>query len=154
MAVETVDTGPHRVTRRVVVNASPAELFAIVADPHRHAELDGSGSVRGNVTGPDRLSLGARFTMSMRLYGFPYRLTSKVVEFEEPTLIMWRHPFGHRWRWEFEPLDANRTQVTETFDYSTVGPGRRASFVISGFPKLNGDGIEKTLTNLAARYPG
>lgn len=154
MAVETVDTGPHRVTRRVVVDAPAAELFAIVADPHRHAELDGSGSVRGNVTGPSRLSRGAKFTMSMRLYGFPYRLTSKVVQFDEPTLIEWRHPFGHRWRWQFEQLDANRTRVTETFDCSTVGPARRASFAIAGFPRLNGDGIEKTLAGLAARYAG
>lgn len=33
VTVTAVDTGPHRVSRRVVVNAPAAEIFALVADP-------------------------------------------------------------------------------------------------------------------------
>ena len=45
-AVETVDTGRRKVARRVVVHASAPDVFALIADPHRHPELDGSGTVR------------------------------------------------------------------------------------------------------------
>ena len=41
--VSKVDAGPQKVARRVLVKASAAEVFAIVGDPHRHPELDGSG---------------------------------------------------------------------------------------------------------------
>ena len=44
MSVSTVDTGPRKVTRSVEVDRPAAELFAMVADPHRHGELDGSGT--------------------------------------------------------------------------------------------------------------
>ena len=43
--VTTVDSGARKVTRRVVVQAPAATVFALVADPHRHPELDGFGRV-------------------------------------------------------------------------------------------------------------
>lgn len=42
----TVDAGPRAVSRRITVHAPAAEIFALVANPHRHPELDGSGTVR------------------------------------------------------------------------------------------------------------
>ena len=76
-------TGAH-ITGRVVsasavVAATPDQLFALLADPHRHHELDGSGSVRGAVSGLRRLALGHRFGMRMRV-GLPYQTMNKVVE--------------------------------------------------------------------------
>ena len=47
MSVTVVDLGPSQVGRTVEVQAPAPELFAIVADPTRHHELDGSGTVRG-----------------------------------------------------------------------------------------------------------
>ena len=47
MSVAVVDAGPHQISRSVEVQAPAAELFAIVADPTRHHEVDGSGTVRG-----------------------------------------------------------------------------------------------------------
>jgi len=49
-----------------------------------------------------------------------------VVEFEEGRLIAWRPserggtPPGHLWRWELEPLDAGRTLVTHTYDWTRL----------------------------------
>src|ERR1700753_1018212 len=100
MTVQTVDAGPKQISRSVEVNAPASELFAIVADPRRHRELDGSGLVRDNVRGPERLGPGAQFSPNMRL-GLPYRITSTVTAFKPDQLIEWSHPFGHRWRWEF-----------------------------------------------------
>ncbi|ODU03023.1 MAG: hypothetical protein ABS81_15630 [Pseudonocardia sp. SCN 72-86] len=78
------------VTASTVVAAPPAEIFALLADPHRHHEFDGSGSVRAAVTGPHRLGLGDRFSMSMKI-GLPYRVTNTVVEFEPDRRIAWCH---------------------------------------------------------------
>lgn len=147
----TVDSGARRVTRQVLVNAPPAELFALVADPHRHPELDGSGTVRdAAVTGPDTLSKGARFSVGMKQYGVPYRITSTVTAFTDGRLVEWQHPMGHRWRWELVESEPGTTQVTETFDYSTAKSPRILELV--GQPAKNAKGIESTLAALAARY--
>lgn len=117
---DVVDTG-HRYRRagRIVIDAPVQEVFDIVADPGRHAEFDGSGTVQGRPSGPDRLSAGATFGMDMRI-GFPYRITNTMEEFDEPTVIAWRHLGRHRWRYEFRALDESTTEVTETFDGSTA----------------------------------
>jgi Polyketide cyclase / dehydrase and lipid transport len=150
--VTTVPAGPQQVSRRTVVEASAGELFAIVADPHRHAELDGSGTVQSTVSGPVRLSEGVRFSVGMKQFGVPYRITSTVTEFAQDQVIEWQHPLGHRWRWQFVPQGPDRTQVTETFDYS--GSGVRGRMIeLFGFPGKNATGIERTLAKLQARYP-
>ncbi len=149
--VTTVGAGPRRVARRVRVHARAAEIFPLVADPHRHAELDGSGTVRDvPVTGPHDLNVGDHFTVGMKMYGVPYSITSTVIEFEPDRLIEWQHPMGHRWRWELAELEPGRTQVTETFDYST---SRTAPLLeVFGFPAKNAVGITATLKALATRF--
>jgi hypothetical protein len=79
--VSTVNTGARHVSRRVLVAAPPAQVFDLIADPHRHPEIDGSGTVRNTpVVGPPRLSAGAAFTVGMKQYGVPYKITSKVTK--------------------------------------------------------------------------
>ncbi len=152
MTVTVVDAGPRKVSRTVEVQAPAADLFEIVADPRRHAELDGSGTVVGAVTGPPRLSGGARFTVRMKQYGAPYKITSRVTDFAEGQVVEWQHPLGHRWRWEFTPLPGGATRVTETFDYSHVSGLKAKGLELTGQPKQNAAGIEATLAQLQARY--
>ena len=149
--VTTVDSGARKVTRRVVVQAPAATVFALVADPHRHPELDGSGTVRDiPVEGPHRLSPGATFSVGMKQLGVPYKITSTVTAYEEDRLIEWQHPLGHKWRWEFAETAPGTTQVTETFDYTTAkAPG---ILELTGHPAKNGRGITATLEALAARF--
>lgn len=129
-----------------VVNASPARVFELLADPANHPLLDGSGSVRASrSSGPRRLGLGDRFGMDMRL-GLPYKILNTVVEFEADRLIAWRHFSGHRWRWELRDLGDGRTEVTETFDWSTARSPRAIELL--GFPSRNRRGIEATLRRL------
>ena len=153
MTVTVVDAGPRKVSRTAEVHAPARELFEIVADPRRHGELDGSGTVHDTVSGPGRLSGGARFSVKMTWYGLPYRITSRVTEFTEDRVVEWQHPLGHRWRWELTPLGVDRTQVTETFDYSRVGPLRAHGLEIYGAPARNAKGLEATLRLLQERYP-
>ncbi|MBL7486904.1 SRPBCC family protein [Frankia sp. AgB1.9] len=149
--VTTVSVGKRKVARQAVVSAPAVLIFDLVADPRRHPELDGSGTVRDSrVSGPDRLSEGARFSVGMKQFGFPYRITSTVTEFDEGRVIEWRHPLGHRWRWELEEVGAGATRVTETFDYTRARGAR--SLELFGYPARNGDGISATLSALANRF--
>lgn len=149
-AVTTVDLGPRRVARRVLVNAPAAEIFALVADPRRHGELDGSGTVLDTVSGPARLNHGAKFSVKMKQMGVPYKITSKVTAFEDNQLVEWQHPFGHRWRWELVEGPPGQTQVTETFDYSTSKVAKVLE--VTGFTGKNGKGITDTLDGLRERF--
>jgi ribosome-associated toxin RatA of RatAB toxin-antitoxin module len=150
--VAVIDAGPRKVARQMVVGAPAADIFALVADPHRHPELDGSGTVRDSpVTGPDRLSMGAKFSVGMKQYGVPYKITSTVTAYEEDRVVEWQHPAGHTWRWELRETEPGRTEVTETFDYSTAKAAKVLELL--GQPAKNAKGITATLQALAARYP-
>ena len=156
MIVTAVDAGRNQVSRSVEVHAPAADLFAIVADPRRHHELDGSGTVGENIRAPQRLVAGARFTTKMTMFGVPYRITSTVTAMKPDELIEWRHPVGHHWRWEFAPLTPTITRVTETFDYRDTGllKDRLKYYERMGFAKRNAAAIEATLTKLRNRYVG
>lgn len=137
--------GTHKVSRSIVIDAPADRIFDILATPSRHSEVDGSGTVRNAVSGPARLDEGAEFGMDMRMFGMPYRMTNRVVEFEPDRLIAWRHVGTHRWRYELEELAGGGTRVTETFDYSF---GFSAFYVLVGMPARNAAGIEQTLPRL------
>jgi uncharacterized protein YndB with AHSA1/START domain len=143
------------VSASTTISAPPDVVFAIVADPRQHPRIDGSGSVREVITGPDRLARGETFGVSMKLFGVPYRISNRVVEFEEDRRIAWRHFGAHRWRYELEPTGDGGTRVTETFDYSRYGPRWAAALRLIGFPERNRRGIRATLARLkqAAEAP-
>ena len=113
------------VTVERTIGASPQAIFDLLADPSRHAEIDGSGTIRGSRDGHTRLKLGSRFGMSMRM-GLPYGTENEVVDFEEGRRIAWQTRgvgmaklFGGRvWRYELEARDGG-TLVRETWDIST-----------------------------------
>ena len=136
------------VTASTTVAAPPSVVFAILADPRQHARIDGSGTVRDAVSGPDRLELGSTFGMNMKI-GAPYRTKNKVVEYEEDRLIVWRHFGAHRWRYELEPVDGG-TRVTETWDLSHCNGLNKAILGAMGYPKRHQRGIEQTLVKLKA----
>jgi uncharacterized protein YndB with AHSA1/START domain len=138
----------HIVSASTTIAAPAGAIFDIVADPRQHPRIDGSGTVKGAIEGPHRLSQGAKFGMNMK-QGAPYKITSTVVEFEEDRLIAWQHPLGHVWRYVLEPTDGGATKVTESFDYSSVNAVQAAVLGLTGFPKRNLRGIEKTLVRLA-----
>jgi hypothetical protein len=100
---------------RIVIKATPKTIFDLLANPYRHAEIDATNTIKRNLSGPDRLNLGAKFRVSMHL-GISYLITNKVVEFEENKLIAWSHIAGWRWRHELKDLGNGYTEVTETFD--------------------------------------
>jgi uncharacterized protein YndB with AHSA1/START domain len=133
-----------------VIGAPPSVVFAVLADPARHGEIDGSGMVQHARGESKRLAMGSKFGMDMKFAGFlPYRITNTVVEFEENRLIAWQHFGKHRWRYELEPVDGGAaTKVTESFDWSTsVAP---KAIELAGYPKQHPKNMEATLERLAA----
>ena len=135
----------YLVTETKVIAADPQTLFDIVADPARHPELDGSGSVLESRDGsPERLAKGAKFGMDMKL-GAAYKITNTVVEFDEPTRIAWRHFNGHIWRYRFTEV-AGGTEVTEQWDARTAK--HRLGMLLMGFPRRNRAGMTATLERL------
>ena len=116
------ETGNPKIkAARIVIATSTTTIFNILANPQRHADVDGSQTIRSNISGPERLVLGSKFGMAMRL-GINYRIKNKVVEFKESELIAWRHFGQWRWRYELKDLGNGSTEVTETFDGS-YAPG-------------------------------
>jgi uncharacterized protein YndB with AHSA1/START domain len=103
-----------------IIAAPPEPIFAVLADPARHPEIDASGSVKAPAAGaPTRLSLGATFQMSMK---------------------------RRIWRYTLEPVDGG-TRVTETWDISkeALRPFLRLVAV-----KDTRKSMEKSLENLEA----
>lgn len=137
------------VSASIEVDASPTEVFDFVRRPANHPEISGDHSVRGTRVGPEVLGAGDRFGMEMKI-GIPYRVTSKVQEFEQDTRIAWAHFNGHRWRWTVEPAEGGRTTVTETFDLSTARfpPALR----LLGFPAKHELNVARSVANVAAHF--
>jgi hypothetical protein len=147
-AVMTSD--PAKVVSRSTIVPAPAQMiFDLLADPRRHNEIDGSGSVQSaQIDAPERLSLDATFGMQMKI-GVRYKITNTVVEFEEGKTIAWRHFGGHIWRYILEPVDGG-TKVTEQFDWNKS----KSPLILKlrKSPQDNAKSIEKTLENLVKRF--
>ena len=118
--------GPDVETVERVISAPPEAIFNLLADPRRHPDIDGSGSVKRAKDTPDRLTLGSKFGMAMKV-GVPYSMVSEVIEFEDGRRIAWqtRPPSslgarlggGRVWRYELEPVGSG-TRVRESWDIS------------------------------------
>ena len=129
--------------------ALPKRALDLLADPSKHGEIDGSGSIQNaQSSAPERLAMGAKFGMDMKI-GVSYKITNEVVEFDEPRRIAWRHFGGHVWRYILEPTDSG-TLVTEQFDWNTSKS--QLLMRVMNYPAKNRASIEKTLERLAKRF--
>ncbi len=137
-----------------VIPAPAEKIFDLLADPTRHREIDGSGSVRDAKEHPQRVKLGDKFGMAMRV-GMPYTMVSTVIEFEDNRRIAWqsRPPGvfgkisgGRIWRYELDPVDGG-TRVRETWDISQE-VGTKWMLQNSRVHQHTREAMEKTLENI------
>ena len=134
------------------IPAPASAIFDLLADPARHQDIDGSGTVREAKAGSERLKLGATFGMSMKV-GIGYSMQSTVIEFEEDRRIAWqtRPPStiggmiagGRIWRYELEPADGGTT-VRESWDISH----EVQKWMVRSARKKNITGMAKTLERI------
>jgi len=145
--VPVLSLGPGPIICTLRIAAGAHAIFDLLADPRRHPELDGSGTLRGVVVGPDRLQAGSRFGMAMRYWGVPYTITNTVVEYEQDRLIAWTHLSRVIWRYRLEPVPGG-TRVTETWD--PTGSPIRAGYGLLRFPERTAPAMLATLERLKA----
>jgi hypothetical protein len=137
--VVDVDAGPSIVARRVEVSATAAEVFALITNPRRFGELDGSGAMRDvPVLGPERLEIGDSFTVSLQQSGMPYQATSTVTSLEVDRVIEWEDAYLRKWRWELAETMNGTTEVTESLD--------SAGAVIPLFDEMFGGDTDRNAT--------
>jgi uncharacterized protein YndB with AHSA1/START domain len=146
------DEGDVETVERIIP-APPEAIFDLLADPTRHRDIDGSGSVRDAKRAPQRLALGSEFGMSMKM-GVPYAMVSTVIEFDDNRRIAWqtRGPTrlgswagGRIWRYEIEPVDGG-SLVRESWDISQESAITKP-LVRNGGAKTR-ENMEKTLARI------
>jgi uncharacterized protein YndB with AHSA1/START domain len=134
-----------------VIPAPPEKIFDLLADPDRHHDIDGSGSVVQAKEASQRLALGSKFGMRMKI-GIPYSMESTVIEFDENRRIAWqsRPPGiggklagGRIWRYELEPVDGG-TRVSESWDISQ----EKFKWMVRNARKKTLTNMESTLANI------
>jgi uncharacterized protein YndB with AHSA1/START domain len=139
----------EQVSESITVEAPPAVVFAILTDPRQHSRIDGSGSVRSVIAAPERLTArGQTFSERMKLFGVPYPIRNRVVEYEQDRRIAWRHFTANRRRYELTPTADGGTTVTETFDPSRADRITDVVVTWAKFHERNREGIVGTLARL------
>ncbi|ACU53624.1 conserved hypothetical protein [Acidimicrobium ferrooxidans DSM 10331] len=139
------------VTAELTIAAPADTIFDVLARPALHPVLDGSGTVRGVLTGPERLSLGARFGMRMRLV-VPYVMWNRVVAFDEGREIAWAHLGRHIWRYRLTPEGEQLTRVVESFEWDDAP--LRLVYEMTGVPERNALAMRLSLARLEALVTG
>ena len=145
------------------VPAPPERVFALLADPARHTEIDGAGMLRGLESGASPVTaVGDRFVMNMNQDGLgDYRMSNEVVDFEPNRRIAWApslhppdalkeiigdvDPSGHTYGWELEPTAAGGTRITHVYDWNGV----RDSRALELYPRVTEQQMADTISRIA-----
>ncbi len=145
----------ERITVEREIPASSTDVFEVLTNVERHAELDGSGFVLGLDHG-DRLSrTGQNFRMNMTgpHMGGEYQTDNHVTGYDKNRLLAWQtapagqEPPGWQWVWELEAQGSDTTLVRLTYDWSGVTDEEFKKQI--GFPLVSADQLEGTLDKLA-----
>ncbi|HST83688.1 MAG TPA: SRPBCC family protein [Kineosporiaceae bacterium] len=117
------DEVPRVVSADREIAATPGQIFELIADPMQQPRWDGNDNLADAPAGQRVRRIGEVFTMTLTQGSVR---ENHVVEFTEGRRIAWQpaepgqSPPGHLWRWELEPLDATRTRVTHTYDWTRL----------------------------------
>jgi Polyketide cyclase / dehydrase and lipid transport len=156
-----VDTS-KKISATKVIDAPADAVFAVLADPNQHAELDGGGMVQGpEGDTPTIGGIGQVFTMNMRQDALgDYRMVNTVTAFVPVARIGWGPSMdpscdaaknfegvdvsGHTYTWDLHESDG-RTEVTETYDWTGVKDPQFEKL----FPLVSQEDLERSLDKLA-----
>jgi hypothetical protein len=140
---------------------APAEsVFEVLADPAKHAAIDGTGWVCDPVDPELLRETGQVFRMTMFHPNHPdgsYETANQVEVFDPGRAISWKPGYveddgtlafgGWIWRYDLTPLGPSATEVALTYDWSAVGD--EALDRIGHWPPFPPEHLEHSLTHLA-----
>jgi hypothetical protein len=157
----------ERISATFTVKAPAEAVFDVLADPSTHPAIDGTGWVHEPVDAERLTETGQIFRVAMYHDGHPnkdYEMANRVVVFDRPRAIAWqpgaeaKHIPGHQgpddgtveyggweWRYDLEPVGADQTAVTLTYDWSQVPQDNRDI----EFPPFDPEHLDNSLKNLA-----
>jgi uncharacterized protein YndB with AHSA1/START domain len=138
---------PFKTAARITIEATPAKIFDLLSNPRAHPLFDGSRTVKNTISGPERLFLGATFSMAMKIK-VPYRIKNAVVAFEENKRISWCHLMKWTWTYELQDLGNGSTQATESFDATKIPAFARWWLKKTGAMAHNPKWMAKSLVSL------
>jgi hypothetical protein len=141
------------------VDAPPAAVFTVLADPTTHQHIDGTGWVREPLDdGRPLTAVGQVFRIAMYHDQHPdqhYEMANQVTELEPDRVIAWApggldgdgrvELGGWTWRYDLEPVGAEQTGVTLTYDWSNATAEIRKTIVFPPFPVSH---LHNSLANL------
>lgn len=148
-------TNNSSITVQRQIPAATNDLFDVLSNPHRHAELDSSGFVRSLDQGDRLEQVGQKFTMNMTgdHMGGDYQTDNIVSAYEQNRMIGWKtapagtEPPGWEWVWELKADGSDSTTASLTYDWSKVTDDELLEKV--GFPLVSQDELEESLAKLA-----
>lgn len=147
------------VSATTVINAPPEAIFAVLADPAKHAAIDGTGWVRETPASKPLTAAGQIFRMPMYHAGHPdgnYETANQVQVFDPPSTISWETGYeadygtlrfgGWYWRYDLTPARPANTTVTLSYDWSAASESTRE---LIGFPPFPPEHLADSLAHLA-----
>lgn len=153
-------TDEKKITVSRTIDATPQEVWAVISNPARHHEIDGSGQIVSDEKSDRITANGQVFTMNMNAphMGGDYQTDNHVTGYDENRLLAWQtapagtEPKGWEWMYELTPEGPNATQVQLTYDWSKVTDKELLKKV--SFPLIQEDALEATLSRLASAVSG
>ncbi len=120
---------PERIVSATRVIAARADrIFELIADPSRQPSWDGNNNLASSAPGQRVHQVGDVFKTTLTTGAVR---ENHVVEFIEGSQIAWlpaergKQPPGHLWRWELNPVNAELTRVTHTYDWTALNDTTR-----------------------------
>jgi hypothetical protein len=142
-----------------IIRAPAEAIFAVLADPTKHAAIDGTGWVREPLASEPLTAAGQVFRMAMYHPSRPdgnYQVANRVQVFDPPTVISWEPGQdtddgsltfgGWVWRYDLTPAGPSESQVTLSYDWSAVPDFLRQHI---RFPPFPADHLDNSLAHLA-----
>jgi len=141
------------------VEAPAGAVFAVLADPTTHKDIDGTGWLREALDDEPLTAVGQIFRIAMYHDNHPdkhYEMANKVIAIQPDRVIAWEPGSaaedgslefgGWTWRYDLRPVRDDRTEVTLTYDWSNVPTPLREHIAFPPFPVSH---VENSLANLA-----
>src|SRR3984885_10881730 len=119
------------VSATTIIDALAEAVFAVLADPAKHAAIDGTGWVRESLDGQPLTAAGQGFRIAMELAHHTdgnYEMANRVQVFDPPRAISWEPGQeagdgslgfgGWVWRYDLTPAQPSGTEGTLSYDWA------------------------------------